>query len=261
MPAAPDDFTRIVACLKSLGLTKYEALVYIALLRVTGATATGIHEISGVPRASVYPVLEQLQAKELVSISQSSPKRFAALPPEEGIGNLLSCIQQNALRAQEDLSSIYKERSSPGREEQELIWNLYGITAIRKKIVELLTHADRDVRIIAHPQLFSDDIKRVLLHKADHIAVEIITPEWDGEPPGTMNVYVKKTPEIPKGLDRAKDMMAGGVFIFDNRTVMVVVGLGKEDSVALYSESCGFVRFFIRYYDLIIDWAKKPDLK
>jgi hypothetical protein len=41
--------------------------------------------------------------------------------------------------------------------------------------------------------------------------------------------------------------------------VLVVVGLGKEDSVALYSESFGFVRFFNRYYDLIVDWAKKPD--
>jgi hypothetical protein len=27
--------------------------------------------------------------------------------------------------------------------------------------------------------------------------------------------------------------------------------------VALYSESEGFVRFFLRYYNLIIDWAKK----
>jgi|APFre7841882590_1041340.scaffolds.fasta_scaffold41220_2 sugar-specific transcriptional regulator TrmB len=259
MPVAPDDPNRIVACLKSLGLTKYEALVYIALLRVTGATATEIHEISGVPRASVYPVLEQLQAKELVSISQSSPKRFAALPPEQGIGNLLSRIQKNALHAKKDLLAIYKERSSPGREGQELIWNLYGITAIRKKIIDLLTHADHDVRIIAHPQLFSDDIKRALNHMAHQITVEIITPQWDGEPPGSMNVYVKKTPEIPKELDRAKDMMAGGVFLFDNRTVLVVVGLGKEDSVALYSESYGFVRFFNRYYDLIVDWAKKPD--
>ena len=42
--------------LKSLGLTKYEALVYIALLQASGATATKIHELSGVPRASVYPV-------------------------------------------------------------------------------------------------------------------------------------------------------------------------------------------------------------
>jgi len=27
--------------------------------------------------------------------------------------------------------------------------------------------------------------------------------------------------------------------------------------VALFSESEGFVRFFVRYYNLIFDWAKK----
>ena len=56
----------IAESLKSLGLTKYEALVYIALLQASGATATEIHELSGVPRASVYPVLERLSQKQLV---------------------------------------------------------------------------------------------------------------------------------------------------------------------------------------------------
>ena len=59
--------------LKSLGLTKYEALVYIALLRVESASATKIHEISGVPRASVYPVLDKLMKKGLVSVSNTTP--------------------------------------------------------------------------------------------------------------------------------------------------------------------------------------------
>ena len=76
---------RIIECLKSLGLTKYEALVYIALLKLASATASEIHEISDVPRASVYPVIDQLLDKGLVSVSQSAPKRFAAISPEDAI--------------------------------------------------------------------------------------------------------------------------------------------------------------------------------
>ncbi|WP_172673717.1 TrmB family transcriptional regulator [Methanogenium cariaci] len=75
--------TMIQEHLKSLGLTKYESLVYIALLQVDGATATEIHEISGVPRASVYPVLDKLSKKQLVNVTTTSPKRFAATPPDE----------------------------------------------------------------------------------------------------------------------------------------------------------------------------------
>ncbi|MDD1684314.1 MAG: TrmB family transcriptional regulator, partial [Methanoregula sp.] len=99
MKVQPEDPVRIVECLKSLGMTKYEALVYIALLRVPSATASEIHESSSVPRASVYPVLDQLLEKDLVSVSQSAPKRFAALPPDEGIARLLGRIERNAASA------------------------------------------------------------------------------------------------------------------------------------------------------------------
>ena len=74
-----------------------------------------------------------------------------------------------------------------------------------------------------------------------------------------MRVYVKKHPEIPHELDKVKDMMAGGICIVDNRRVLVILGTGKEDAVALFSEADGFVRFFSRYYSLIVDWAKKPE--
>jgi len=51
----PSPHLALIEMLKSLGLTKYEALVYIGLLKEPGATATRIHEVAGVPRASVYP--------------------------------------------------------------------------------------------------------------------------------------------------------------------------------------------------------------
>jgi sugar-specific transcriptional regulator TrmB len=257
MSGPADETLRVVSDLKSLGLTKYEALVYIALLRVNGATATEIHEISGVPRASVYPVLDQLQEKELVDISQSTPKRFAALPPEEGIGNLLSRIERDAERAKDALATMYREPLLSDRGDQELIWNIYGITAIHKKLADLLVHARHGILVIAHPRILSDDIRKVLSQKAEKIPIELVTQQWDGGSSGNFRVYVVQPPGMPKGMERAKDLMAGGIFIIDDQKVMVVLGSGEEDAVALTSESAGFVRFFIRYYRFIIDWVKK----
>jgi len=257
MSGPADEPPRIVAYLRSLGLTKYEALVYIALLHVNGATASEIHGISGVPRASVYPVLDQLVHKELVTVSQSSPKRFAALPPHEGIGNLLSCIERDAARAEEALAEIVREQLVTEKGEQELIWNVYGIVAVRKKLADLLTHASHGIRCMAHPRILSDDIRKVISQKSRHIPVEVVTQHWDGDTSGAIQVYTIKKPKIPKELDHAHDLMAGGIFIIDDRKVMVVVGSGEDDSVALYSESAGFVRFFTRYYTFIVDWAKK----
>jgi sugar-specific transcriptional regulator TrmB len=80
MKLSSENSVRVTKCLKSLGLTIYEARVYVALLNVASATASEIHEISGVPRASVYTVIDQLLEKGLVSVSQSAPKRMQNMP-------------------------------------------------------------------------------------------------------------------------------------------------------------------------------------
>jgi HTH-type transcriptional regulator, sugar sensing transcriptional regulator len=254
-----DNSIQIIASLKSLGMTKYEALVYIALLRVMSATASEIHESSGVPRASVYPVIDQLLDKELVSVSQSVPKRFAAIPPQEAIGKLTARIEQDAKLALENLRTIHQQRMAADEGSGELIWNIYGIGSIRKRLAELISGAEADIRIIAHSRVFSADVKETLKKNAGRIKTEIITPQWEGSVPKNMDLYIKKHPGLPKGLDEAKDMLAGGLCIIDGRKVMVIVGSGEEDAVALFSESEGFVRFFVRYYSLIIDWAKKEE--
>lgn len=242
----------IVNRLKSLGLTKYEALVYIALLRVPDATATGIHEISGVPRASVYPVLSQLLEKELVSLSQSSPKRFAARPPDEGIGSLLTRIQDDAHVAQEALNVIRRQQMQTDRSGQELIWNLRGIGAVRKKLGELIGQAEKNIRIIAHCDLFSDEIKKTLAGKSEQIPVEIYTHVWTSEIPPSIQLIVRPPPQHVCEFHKIKDIItAGGLCVIDDTKVFVVIGSGEDDAVALYSESEGFVRFFSRYYTLI----------
>jgi len=250
---------RVIDCLKSLGLTKYEALVYIALLKVVSATASEIHEISTVPRASVYPVLDQLQEKKLVSVARSTPKRFAALSPDEGVSIMMSRIEHDAADAREILSAIHRERIGHEQSSEELIWNVYGIENIQRKLTDILTSAGQNIRIIAHPQIISPEIKEILEDKAERADVEIVTHQWDCGKTGKMRVYVKKHPEMPRELDRVKDMMAGGICIVDNRRVLVILGTGKEDAVALFSEAEGFIRFFSRYYNLIVDWAKKPE--
>jgi sugar-specific transcriptional regulator TrmB len=250
---------RVIECLKSLGLTKYEAQVYTALLKVVSGTASEIHEISTVPRASVYPVLDQLQEKKLISVAHSTPKRFAALSPEEGVAIMMSRIERDASDAREILSTIHRERISYGQNSEELIWNVYGIENIKGRLTDLLSTARHDIRIIAHPQIISPEIRQLLYDKAERADVEILTPQWEGRNTGKMRVYIKKHLEMPRELDRVKDMMAGGICIVDNRRVLVILGTGNEHAVALFSESEGFIRFFSRYYNLILDWAKKPE--
>jgi HTH-type transcriptional regulator, sugar sensing transcriptional regulator len=257
MKKPSEDPVRLTESLKSLGLTKYEALVYTALLKVMNATASEIHESSGVPRASVYPVIDQLCAKGIVAVAQSVPKRFAAIPPGEAIALLLARVEQNAEYAIQHLSAIHRTRISAGDVGGELIWNVYGIGSIRSRLVDLTGGAKTDIRIFAHPQVFSDDVMKALTRAAARVTVEVVTSHWDGPSAENLKIWLKKNPDLPKELDKAKDMMAGGICIIDGSRVLVIVGTAEEDAVALFSESAGFVRFFVRYYSLIVDWAKK----
>jgi sugar-specific transcriptional regulator TrmB len=254
-----EDPVRVIDSLKSLGLTKYEALVYIALLKVASATASTIHEISGVPRASVYTVMNQLLNKGLVSVSQSAPKRFAAFPPEDAIARLMGYIEKDAQYSRDSLSSIYRERTGQRTGYEELIWNIYGIENIKKRLVHLITAAKHEIRIIAHPRILSPDVRQNLITMANRVSIEIITPYWaeDSPVPEKLQVYVIKYPDLPKEMDTSKDMMAGGVCIIDGKSVLVFMGLDEVDAVALFSDSEGFIRFFVRFYNLILDWAKK----
>jgi hypothetical protein len=51
-------------------------------------------------------------------------------------------------------------------------------------------------------------------------------------------------------------MIGGEVCIIDGRSAMVIVGFEDHEMAALLSESDGFVKFFSRYYFLILEWAK-----
>lgn len=245
---APSDLS-LTESLKSLGLTKYEALVYIGLLKVSGATATEIHEISGVPRASVYPVLERLIQKNLVSISHSTPRRFDAIPPEDGIDHLLEAVEADAHRAKKILSRIYRDRSMKNRGDQEFIWSIRGDENIRSRLVDLLLHAEESIDALFFGEFLRDEIIAALLGRKGSIPIRVVTDRWEGAAPEGLDVYVKTPHASIKNLRISQ--IAGGVFLTDQQRAMVIMVSGTEESNALFSEARGFVKFFTLYWDLL----------
>jgi sugar-specific transcriptional regulator TrmB len=240
----------LMEALKSVGLTKYEALVYIALLRVEGATATEIHEISGVPRASVYPVLDRLIQKNLVIVSHSTPKRFRATPPEEGIDNLLRQIEADADAAKEVLSEIYRQRVTAEAGMEELIWSIYGEEKIIQRLEELISHAGSSIRIISSWQFLKKNIHSVMHAARRDISVEIISDQ--PSPPEDCPASVRWI-ALPVSLQPAQPRVENlaGIFIVDGEKALLVMGSKDAAPTALYSESAGFVNFFTHYWSFI----------
>ncbi len=244
----------ILESLKSLGLTKYEAMVYTGLMTVPGATATEIHEASGVPRASVYPVLDRLLQKNLVSVSNSTPKRFNAVPPEQGIHIMMAGIETSAQDAREQLDMLFHSRQAI-EGGQELIWSVYGGERLSDRIVDLIRESKHSIRVIEYGRFTEGRIKDELLARAGGVSIEMVTSAGERLPlPGVYHY----TMSMPEDLETTRDKnFSGGVFIFDSSRVMVVIGAAREGFTGLYSESIGFFRFFSSYCDILRDQSKR----
>jgi HTH-type transcriptional regulator, sugar sensing transcriptional regulator len=255
MSGKREDLPNVAESLRSLGLTKYEARVYGGLLTVTGATATEIHEICGVPRASVYPVMDRLLQKNLVSVSNTTPKRFNAVPPDEGVSTLMHAVEKDATYARRVLNELYQERMGFERGDEELIWSSFGLDNITKRLLDLITNARDAVQVISYGGFLSDDLLWGLKKRSREVSIEIISDQQVHSGPGTpMTVRTIRTGDESSGSIR----LSGGVFLIDSRKVMVVMDQKDGIATGLYSESAGFVRFFKVYWDFFKEWAKFP---
>ncbi len=75
--------------LVSLGLSKYQARAYLALLGHEESTAVEVAERSGVPRQRVYDVLASLKERALVATKNGRPMRYTAQAPVSALAGLL----------------------------------------------------------------------------------------------------------------------------------------------------------------------------
>lgn len=67
--------------LRKLGLTRYEAAAYLALLGEDGLTPTRVARKAGVPQPRVYGALATLVERGFVEVGLSEPKSYRAVPP------------------------------------------------------------------------------------------------------------------------------------------------------------------------------------
>ncbi len=111
--------------LENIGLTKSEAKVYLALLKLGESTTGPVVDEARISHSKIYDVLERLKQKGLASyIIKESTKYFSAASPD----NLLSYLGEKEREIKSEKETI-----------RDLINKLKGqyLTAIDKKIAEV----------------------------------------------------------------------------------------------------------------------------
>lgn len=156
--------------LTSLGLTKGESQIYLALLKL-GNTTTGsiIHE-SKVSRSKVYEVLERLKQKGLVTeMIKANIRYFEATSPSRIIDYLKS--QEQDLRKKreeaEKILPVLKKIQSSHREKQEakIYTGIEGWKTLYDEILNTLTKKDEYLAFGIGPEEMQNEQIKLFIRK------------------------------------------------------------------------------------------------
>ncbi|MDN3352398.1 helix-turn-helix domain-containing protein [Actinomadura sp. DC4] len=141
--------------LTDLGLTGYEARVYLALVNRSRYTAAQIARESGVPRQRVYDVLSGLTERGLVRALPGQVARFTAVDPASAIERLMathratfSHLEQTTARLVEALVPAW----SQGRDETDpldYVEVLRDREMLSERIEEIQAEAEREILAMA----------------------------------------------------------------------------------------------------------------
>lgn len=131
-----------VDALEHLGLTSYEAKVFIALQKLDTGGARDISRIGDVPRSQVYGAAESLEERGLVEVQQSSPIRYRPVGLDAAKTHLRSRFEAHQSDAFRYLERVERERSDAG-DQQEDIWTVTGSEQIESRVRDLAANAER----------------------------------------------------------------------------------------------------------------------
>src|SRR2546430_14198723 len=90
--------------LQRIGLSRYEALVFVNLARAGATTAGDVARASGVNRVQTYRALEGLEARGLVEVTLDRPRRYAA----RAINEVFDMIAEEKRSELEKLDEVRK---------------------------------------------------------------------------------------------------------------------------------------------------------
>jgi DNA-binding MarR family transcriptional regulator len=132
--------------LQELGFGQYEAQAYVALLQSLPCSGYELARLSGVPRASLYGVLEKLEQRGAVlRLETPAGTRYAAVPPEQVIQRLQARLQFHLDEARQSLCQL----QAAG--EEEPVWNARGYPALLEHAQALIDQAQEQLLLAVSP--------------------------------------------------------------------------------------------------------------
>jgi sugar-specific transcriptional regulator TrmB/predicted hydrocarbon binding protein len=134
--------------MQELGLTEYQARVYLTLLDLGSATASQIPSLSRVPRTRVYATMTQLHEKGLVEIIPETPLRYRPVPISKFLRHRAVEFKERAEQMEEQMDGLAKEfavKQDLLAEERGRFEALYGRKNVRERLQQMYESAGKEI--------------------------------------------------------------------------------------------------------------------
>jgi sugar-specific transcriptional regulator TrmB len=161
--------------LRSLGLSKPEALVYLTLVKnPKGETVEEVSAECGLPLSSVQTTLVKMFEKGLIKVEGN---RFEALTPKQALDVLikrkeevlerkLAAARNLALSLEKSLEPLYWEKRL-GLRPEEILQPLEDLNAMEVQTAKIISSAKRELFIFAESFGWYEKVRRELLKAID----------------------------------------------------------------------------------------------
>jgi len=147
--------------LETLGLTGKEARAYVGLVNNGVSTAQQVSQLLDVQYPAVYRLLQSLQTKGWIEISQERPNRYRARAPRI-VAEEARQARGDDLGAAADIVGGLKEMpQSKGHETNKDLWIYKGAEPIGRKLREVILSSDSQILCVS-PFTVAPEILRLL---------------------------------------------------------------------------------------------------
>jgi len=140
----------VIEKLKAIGLTSYEAKVYIALLKKYPATGYEVSQAADIPQSRAYDALKSLASDKIVIPTDDKPQKFTPIAPKELTSRYKRKVNSTIEYLDKKLPQVKEEYNEP-------IHTVSGYETILSKAKEIIKNTKRSLYV----ELWSNDFKHL----------------------------------------------------------------------------------------------------
>jgi sugar-specific transcriptional regulator TrmB len=245
---------KVEKALREIGLTEYESLAYLALVKSGELTAGEVSGSTSIPYSKVYSVLDGLERKGWVEIKGGRPRHYYPRSPVEAL-RAERLRQENRFEQYRELIvsellPLYERREI--REKPE-IWIIRGIENVASTIGEILGRAKREVMVALPripPELFKMVFPSLESLRDKRVDVLLLTAM---DALVSVKNFLTHIAEV-----RVREEMFGGGVVVDGQETILFLGkdVAEEQNLAIWSDHIGLTMVAKIYFESLWDTAE-----